>query len=208
MKKPVKPVTATPDVDPCSSHSAAVVDPAGPCSETVTAAFSSDNTGHTKEDIEQIGGKGSSKESQPTSGDDSEYVLEIKVLDSKYNKIVCKIEEIQQKTNTLVVFNLYDNMDLANISHFCTVNISGNVKNCKEAEVIIQKIVNEGETCSIDICIKDSILSWRIVELRQIARDYHVRVDVTNIIEGYRTRTKVILTGLDEDIVSVKNHFR
>ena len=87
MKKPVKPVTATPDVDPCSSHSAAVVDPAGPCSETVTAAFSSDNTGHTKEDIEQIGGKGSSKESQPTSGDDSEYVLEIKVLDSKYNMI-------------------------------------------------------------------------------------------------------------------------
>ena len=205
MKKLVQPVTAAPDVDPCSSHSSAVVDPTGPCSETVAAAFSSDTTGHTKKEINQICGEGSSKESQPTSGDDSENVLEIKVLDSKYNKIECKIEEIQQKTNTFVVINL-DDVDLANISHFCTVNISGNVKNCKEAEVIIHKIVSEGKTRSINIWARTSILSRRIVKIRLfiLGRDYHVRVDVTNIIR--RDRTKVILTGLDEDIDSVSDY--
>ena len=168
MKKLVQPVTAAHNVATCSGPSSAVVDSAGPCSETAAAAFSSDTTGHTKKEIKQICGEGSSKESQPTSGDDSEYVLEIIVPDSKYNKIECKIEEIQQKTNTFVVINL-DDMDLANISHFCTVNISGNVKNCKEAEVIIQNIVNEGETRSIDIWVETSILSRRIDELRQEA---------------------------------------
>ena len=102
-----------------------------------------------------------------------------------------------------MVLNLVD-MDLANISHFCTVNISGNVKNCKEAEVIIQNIVNEGETRSIEVWAETSILSWRMDELRQEARVYHVRVNVTNIIEG--DRTKVILTGLDEDIDSVSDY--
>ena len=203
MKKLVQPVTAAPDVDPGSSPSSAVVDP---CSETVTAAFSSDTTGHTKEEIKRISGEGSSKESQPTSGDASECVLEIIVLNSKYNKIECKIEEIQQKTNTFVVINLDDtDLENANISHFCTVNISGNVKNCKEAQVIIRKIVNEGETRSIDAWAKTSILSSKIVELRQKARNYHVGIDVTNIIR--RDSTNVILTGLEEDIYPVSQYF-
>ena len=204
MKKLVQPVTVAPNVAIGSSPSSAVVGPVGPCSETVTAAFSSDTSSHAKKEIEQICGKGSSKESQPTSGDDSEYVLEFKVLNSKYDKINWKIEEIQQKTNTLVVLNL-DDMDLANISHFCTVNISGNVRNCKEAEVIIHKIVNEGETRLINIWPQNSILSSRIVELRQKARNYHVGIDVTNIIRG--DSTNVILTGLEEDIYSVSQYF-
>ena len=202
MKELVQPVTVAPNVAAGSSHSSAVVDPAGPCSETVAAAFSSDITGHTKKEIKQICGNGSSKESQPTSGDHTEYVLEIKVLDSKYIKINCKIGAIQQKTNTLVVLN---GDDLSEIStNFCTVSISGNVKNCKKAEFIIHKIVSEGKTRSKEIWVETSILSRRIDKIRQKARVYHVRVDVTNIIE--RDRTNVILTGLDEDINSVNQY--
>ena len=67
MKKLVQPVTAALNVATGSSPSSAVVDPAGPCSETVAGAFGSDTTGHAKKEIEQICGKGSSKEFQPTS---------------------------------------------------------------------------------------------------------------------------------------------
>ena len=205
MKKLVQPVKAAHNVATGSSPPSAVVDPAGPCSETVAAAFGSDTTGHAKEEIKQMFGKGSSKESQPTSGDASECLLEIKVLDSKYFKIECKIEEIQQKTNTLVVFNRNNGYaEPWKSSNFRTVSISGNVRNCKEAEVIIQKIVSEEETRSIAIWAQTSFLSSRIVELRQEARNYHVRVNVTNIIEG--DDTKVILTGLKEDIYSVDNY--
>ena len=184
---------------PHFSPSSAVVDPTGPCSETVTAAFSSDTTGHNEEEVEQMFGKGPSKESQPTSGDHTEYVSEIRVPDSKYNKIECKIGAIQQKTNTLVVLNWTEPC-----SNFRTVSISGNVKNCIEAEVIIHKIVNEGETRSIDIWVQTFILSWSNDEIRQKARDYDVRVDVTNIRR--RDSTNVILTGLEEDIRSGSNY--
>ena len=146
----------------------------------------------------------SGSSSEDSSSDASEYVLRIIVLDSKYNKIKCKIEEIQQKTNTLVVLNC-DDLDLSEIrEHGLIVSIYGNVKNCKEAEVIVQNIVNEGETRSIEIWAENSILRWRIIELRQEARNYHVKVDVTNIIERYRS--KVILTGLEEDIRSVSDY--
>ena len=62
-----------------------------------------------------------------------DFQMEINVPISERNNIQCKIDTIQQKTNTLIRMN--------NPS-MCLVIISGKESNCKEAKTLVQEIVN------------------------------------------------------------------
>jgi len=111
----------------------------------VTITGSDQQCGDAKDEIELIISEGGSKESKTRSFDAGEHVVEIYVPESRCGMIIgrggSKIAEIQEKTNTRVDVNSRERDERG----MCLVTISGDVDNCKEAEDIVQGIVNEEE---------------------------------------------------------------
>ena len=154
------------------------------CSKTITKTAScSNNTGHAKE--------------KPISGDGSEYVLKKIIPYGSKREIANKIEEIEQETNTVVRLNDDD-----------LVTISGNFWNCKVAESIVDKIVINLQAGSMDIWVLTAALGRCIDKgsfiLSKIEEAFGVKVDITNIC--VMCESKVILTGIKENVLSARDH--
>lgn len=111
----------------------------------VTITGSANQCVDAKEEIEHIISEGGSKESKSRSFDASEHVIEIYVPESRCGMIIgrggSKIAEIQERTSTRVDVNSRERDERG----MCLVTISGDEENCKEAEAIVQGIVDEEE---------------------------------------------------------------
>ena len=130
-----------------------------------------------------------------------------------------KIAEIQQRTQTRVDVNSRERDERG----MCLVTISGSEDQCKEAEEIVMGIVNEEdrdrgdrgdrgvptERGSMDIWVDTSCLGRIIgkggIKIREIERNYHVKIDVKKE-EVEENETKVVLIGAKEDVLATRDH--
>ena len=192
----------------------------------VTITGSAQQCGDAKDEIEHIINEGGNKEAKARSFDAGEHVVEIYVPESKCGMIIgrggSKIAEIQERTNTRVDVNSRERDEQG----MCLVTISGDPENCKEAQDIVQGIVNEEdrgdrgdrggdrgdmpiERGSMDIWVETSSLG-RIIgkggaKIREIERMYRVKIDVKKDVQD-DNETKVILIGAKEDVLSTRDY--
>jgi len=189
----------------------------------VTITGSAQQCQDAKDEIESVIQEGGSKEPKNRSFDAGDHTIQVYVPESRCGMIIgrggSKIAEIQQRTNTRVDVNSRERDERG----MCLVTISGNEDQCKEAEEIVMGIVNEEdrdrgdrgdrgpptERGSMDIWVDTSCLGRIIgkggIKIREIERNYHVKIDVKKE-EVEENETKVVLIGAKDDVLATRDH--